>query len=128
MKQRYMWLLALVCVVTAVIGGYANYRLIGRTDRDRANAKRVLRLEEYCATVSAAIGMDARELASSDPDRQSAAADRFCGSATYHSEQEILLCSTTPPDLTDRDQCWIARDYTCLAKLARDAAASTKGN
>ena len=80
------------------------------------------RLRSYCTTVHVGFDMDARDLAGSDEVRRREAADRFGSQTIYHSEQELQLCADRVPDLSTRDACWLARDYVCLAKLARGAA------
>lgn len=95
--------------------------------RQPAANKPDTRLREYCTTVSVALDMDADALASEDPQRRLEAAERFGNLVTYHSVQEIQLCTQGPPiDLRARDLCWISRDYACLAKLARGAAIGTR--
>lgn len=85
------------------------------------------RLRDYCMTVSVAFDRGAKELASGDPVVQAKAADRlFTNFATYHSEQEVLLCADIVPDLRDRDRCWLARDYPCLEAMARATAQATR--
>jgi hypothetical protein len=114
--------------VGAVIGAslFALFELLElHTPRDRVDSG-LARLRTYCTTVYVALDMDARDLESGDPKRQQEAADRFGGQTTYHSEQEIGLCASSLPDLRTRDVCWLAKDYSCLAKLARSTASSTR--
>jgi hypothetical protein len=84
------------------------------------------RLHDYCAAVAAAMIMDADDLANGSENRKLAASMRFGEQVTYHSEQEISLCSLHSVDFTRRDTCMIHHDYVCLAKLAHAAAAATK--
>jgi len=90
-----------------------------------ADVEAAARLRAYCAQVNAAVDMDARDLAGTDPKRQQRAADRFGELVTFHSPEEIALCSATPPDLRSRDACWLKHDYSCLADIATMAAKST---
>jgi hypothetical protein len=91
--------------------------------REHAVTPELARLHDYCATVRAAIEDDAAQLAdATKPKRQAAAADRFGSLVTYHSEQEIALCSDVRIDLSERDGCWLAHNYACLAYFARQAA------
>lgn len=109
-----------------VVCGIALYSSI--SSRAAANAEheaRDNRLHDYCVQVHAAVDLDARDLVSGDERRMTAAADRFAQLTTFHSEQEIALCSKTAPNFDKRDRCWIAKDYDCLAELARAATAST---
>lgn len=84
------------------------------------------RLYDYCSAVSAALAADARDFDSGNPVRRGGALVRFGEPVTFHSEPEILLCANVPPDLRERDRCGLQLDYTCLSKLARAAAESTK--
>jgi hypothetical protein len=123
-------LIGVMCGLALMFPLMAVYRMLTidrAVDAEVSRVRRVERMTDYCLTVSAALEMDARDLASSDPSRRVAAAQRFGELVTYHSEPEILLCSNTPPDLRARDACWIANDHACLSRLARAAAAATKG-
>jgi hypothetical protein len=82
------------------------------------------KLDNYCAQVNAAMYLDVRELGM--PKYQQEAAFRFGELTTFHSEQEIELCSEHLPKLDTRDACMLRKDYKCLEELARAAHESTK--
>lgn len=90
------------------------------------NSTELRRLHDHCQVTSAAFDMDARDLSSGDPKRQVEAADRMIGTAVHHSWDDVVLCAQTPPVTSSVDQCWITKDFDCLAKIAREASASTK--
>lgn len=98
--------------------------VVGRLTAPRRVDPNVSKLRDYCTAVGFALEMDVRDLGSSEEKKRSEAAERFAGTAPYHSEQEIVLCSSIPPDLRARDVCWVQRDYACLRKLAAAAQAS----
>lgn len=88
------------------------------SEKDRTE---LARLHSYCDLVRIALALDAEELASSDPERREAAAQRSFGATpnAYRSDYEIRLCAVPPPNLHERTGCWIKHDYACLSRLAK---------
>ncbi len=115
--------MALLVVVACVVGVGAGLTLHGSLHPPKQDP-RILKLREYCGQVNAAMWVDANDLAT--PERQHEASDRFAEAHTFHSYQEIALCSSKMPDLKGHDDCWLKRDYECLRNMARAAEAATK--
>lgn len=122
MKSRYPAVLVIAALLFGVGIGAVLYRTL---QKDPPNAAEE-RLRRYCLQVHVSLEVAAQDLASGKPSRQQEAADRFGELTTFHSFQEISLCSQTPPNMKRRDTCWLKKDYACLAEMANAAAAATK--
>jgi hypothetical protein len=118
-------LLAAALTVVALIG-FGVGRITSPKPPTEVMFARLHKLDLHCDTVAISLDMDVRDLMSDDPTKRLTAADRFAAVEAYHSEQEIGLCTDTPPDLTSRLKCWLGHDFTCLERLARAAASSVK--
>jgi hypothetical protein len=117
MKTRTVVLASSVACLVCVLAAVLVTRAVVRTRGDVSDELHKLR--EYCGSVRGAMWTDVHDFESDDPKLRLEAADRFYNFVTHHSVVEIDLCAPIPPDLHERDTCWLNNDYACLARLAR---------
>jgi hypothetical protein len=119
MSQRF-WIPTALAVLEAVaLAVVCVFWLSARHRAERLEGP-ANELRKYCRLVHAALEIDEADF--KDPGRRDAAAIRFFEPIANHSYREIMMCAKNRPDLSPHDACLEAKDYDCLAQLAKKSA------
>lgn len=121
--KRKIFLFALgVAIVGLISLCYWNPYYVNAETKEKARL-----FDRFCSATRSAMREDGAAFANGTlPDREEALRRFYTSNAVYHGNQSVALCLNDQLPTTP-SECFLAKDWSCLAEFARSIERSLRG-